>query len=50
MSEFNGSENHQIVLKSGDMEKYISDVVYHLEDHRIGQSYPNYYVELASKP
>ena len=50
MSEFIGSENHQIVLKSGDMEKCISDVVYHLEDPRVGQSYPNYYIaKLASK-
>ena len=28
----------------GDMEKSISKVVWHLEEPRVGQSYPNYYI------
>ena len=32
------------------MEKCLSKLVWHLEDPRVGQSYPNYYVDkLASK-
>ena len=39
-----------MVLKAGDMEKVMSDLVYHLEEPRVGQSYPNYYAaKLASK-
>ena len=39
-----------MVLKSGDMERCLSDFAYHLEEPRVGQSYPNYYAaKLASK-
>jgi asparagine synthase (glutamine-hydrolysing) len=39
-----------MVLKSGDMERCMSDFAYHLEEPRVGQSYPNYYAsKLASK-
>ena len=45
-----GTEHYEVFLKSGDMEKCLNDVVYHIEEPRIGQSYPNYYVsKLASK-
>ena len=38
------------VLKAGDMERCLPSLVWHLEDLRVGQSYPNYYVaRLASK-
>lgn len=44
------TEHYEMVLKSGDMERCISDLVWHLEDPRVGQSYPNYYVaKLASQ-
>ena len=44
------TDHFQTVLKSGDMEKSISKVVWHLEEPRVGQSYPNYYISsLVSK-
>ncbi len=45
-----GTEHYEVVLKAGDMERIMPRLVYHLEDLRVGQSYPNYYVSrLASK-
>lgn len=44
------TEHYEMVLKSGDMERCMKKLVYHVEDPRVGQSYPNYYVsKLASK-
>jgi asparagine synthase (glutamine-hydrolysing) len=44
------TEHYQVVLKAGDMERVLPELVWHLEDPRVGQSYPNYYVaRLASK-
>ncbi|WP_297213224.1 MULTISPECIES: asparagine synthase (glutamine-hydrolyzing) [Thermodesulfovibrio] len=44
------TEHYEMVLKAGDMQRCIYDLVYHLEDTRVGQSYPNYYAaKLASK-
>lgn len=44
------TEHYEMVLKAGDMERCIPKLVYHLEEPRVGQSYPNYYVaRLASK-
>lgn len=44
------TEHFEIVLKSGDMEKIIPNLVWSLEDLRVGQSYPNFYIaQLASK-
>ncbi|MCX6165218.1 MAG: asparagine synthase (glutamine-hydrolyzing) [Ignavibacteriae bacterium] len=44
------TEQYEIVLKAGDMERVMSKLIWHLEDLRVGQSYPNYYVaRLASK-
>ena len=44
------SEHYEVVIKSGDMERALPDVVNALEDPRVGQSYPNYYIaKLASK-
>jgi len=44
------TEHYEMVLKSGDMERCMSDFSYHLEEPRVGQSYPNYYSsKLASK-
>ena len=44
------TEHYQVVLKAGDMETVLPELVWHLEDLRVGQSYPNYYVaRLASR-
>lgn len=44
------TEHYEMVLKAGDMERSLSKVAWHLEEPRVGQSYPNYYVaQLASK-
>ena len=44
------TEHYEIVLHAGDMEEVLPELVWHLEDLRVGQSYPNYYVaRLASK-
>lgn len=45
-----GTEHYEIVMKAGDMERAFPTLIWHLEDLRVGQSYPNYYVsKLASK-
>lgn len=50
MSYLFRTEHYEVVLKAGDMERCMPDLVWHLEDPRVGQSYPNYYVaRLASK-
>jgi asparagine synthase (glutamine-hydrolysing) len=50
MSYLFKTEHYEMVLKSGDMERCLPSLVYHLEEPRIGQSYPNYYAaKLASK-
>ncbi len=39
-----------MVLKAGDMERCLPKLAWHLEEPRVGQSYPNYYAaQLASK-
>lgn len=44
------TEHYEVVLKAGDMERCLRTLIWHLEDPRVGQSYPNYYVaRLASK-
>jgi asparagine synthase (glutamine-hydrolysing) len=44
------TEHYQVVLHAGDMEWVFPQLIWHLEDLRVGQSYPNYYVaRLASK-
>ncbi|MCK4487749.1 MAG: asparagine synthase (glutamine-hydrolyzing) [Desulfobacterales bacterium] len=50
MSYLFKTEHYEMVLKSGDMERILPEFAWHLEEPRIGQSYPNYYVsQLASK-
>ena len=50
MSYSFNTSHYEAVLKAGDMERCIHDLVYHIEDPRVGQSYPNYYAaKLASK-
>lgn len=44
------TEHYEMVLKAGDMERALPRMAWHLEEPRVGQSYPNYYVaQLASK-
>src|SRR4051794_40583839 len=50
MSYLFKTEHYEAVLKAGDMERCMPDLIWHLEDLRVGQSYPNFYVSrLASK-
>ena len=50
MSYLFKTEHYEMVLKAGDMERVMSKFAYHLEEPRVGQSYPNYYAaQLASK-
>jgi asparagine synthase (glutamine-hydrolysing) len=44
------TEHYEMVLKAGDMERCMPKLAYHLEEPRVGQSYPNFYAaKLASK-
>ena len=50
MSYLFKTEHYEMVLKSGDMERCIPKLTRHLEEPRVGQCYPNFYVaQLASK-
>ena len=50
MSALFKSEHYEMVLKAGDMERCLPKLSHHLEEPRVGQSYPNYYAsQLASK-
>lgn len=45
-----GTEHYEMVLKAGDMERCMGRLVYHVEEPRVGQCYPNFYAAgLASK-
>ncbi|MGH7229843.1 MAG: asparagine synthetase B family protein, partial [Nitrospiraceae bacterium] len=44
------TEHYEMVLKAGDMERILPRLTWHLEEPRVGQSYPNFYVaQLAGK-
>ena len=44
------TEHYEMVLKAGDMERVMPRLAWHIEEPRVGQSYPNYYIaQLASK-
>ncbi len=44
------TEHYEMVMHAGDMEWALPQLIWHLEDLRVGQSYPNYYVaRLASR-
>lgn len=50
MSYLFKTEHYEMVLKAGDMERIFPKLAWHLEEPRVGQSYPNYYIaQLASK-
>lgn len=44
------TEHYEMVLKAGDMERAMPKLARHIEEPRVGQSYPNFYAaQLASK-
>ena len=44
------TEHYEAVLHAGDMEAVMPDLIWHLEELRVGQCYPNYYAaRLAGK-
>lgn len=44
------TEHYEMVLHAGDMEHIMPELIWHLEEPRVGQCYPNYYVaRLAGK-
>ena len=50
MSALFKTEHYEMVLKPGDMERCLPKLAWHLEEPRVGQSYPNFYAaQLASK-
>jgi asparagine synthase (glutamine-hydrolysing) len=50
MSHLFKTEHYEVVLKAGDMERVLPCLIWHLEEPRVGQSYPNFYTaQLASK-
>jgi len=50
MSYLFKTEHYEMVLKAGDMERILPRLTWHLEEPRVGQSYPNFYVaQLAAK-
>lgn len=42
------TEHYEMVLKAGDMERSLASLAWHLEEPRVGQSYPNYYAALLA--
>ncbi len=50
MSYLFKTEHYEMVLKAGDMERVMPRLAWHIEEPRVGQSYPNMYVaQLASR-
>ena len=44
------TEHYEMVMHAGDMEAVMPELIWHLEDLRVGQCYPNYYIaRLAGK-
>ncbi|MBI3500576.1 MAG: asparagine synthase (glutamine-hydrolyzing) [Bacteroidetes bacterium] len=50
MANYFKTEHYEQIINAGDLSWSLPRVVYHLEDLRVGMSYPNYYISrLASK-
>ena len=50
MSYLFKTEHYEMVLKAGDMERVLPRLTWHLEELRVGQSYPNFYAaQLAGR-
>lgn len=44
------TEHYEMVMHAGDMEYIMPELIWHLEDLRVGQCYPNFYIaRLAGK-
>ncbi|MCP3902003.1 MAG: asparagine synthase (glutamine-hydrolyzing) [Planctomycetes bacterium] len=44
------TEHYEFVMHSGDLAAVMDELIWHLEDLRVGQCYPNYYIaRLASR-
>lgn len=44
------SEHYGMIIQPGDLERILPKLIWHLEDFRLGNSYPNYYIaQLSSK-
>lgn len=44
------TEHYEVILKSGELERVMPKLAWHMEEPRIGQSYPNFYAsKLASR-
>jgi asparagine synthase (glutamine-hydrolysing) len=44
------TEHYEMVLKAGDLERVMPRLAWHVEEPRVGQSYPNFYIaQLAGK-
>lgn len=45
-----GTEHYEVVLKGGDLKRVMPALARHIEEPRVGQSYPNFYIaRLAGK-
>jgi len=50
LSNLYKTEHYETILKAGDLERVMQHMIWHIEDPRVGESYPNFYVaRLASK-
>ncbi len=50
LSNYLKTEHYEMVMHAGDMEHVMPELIWHLEDLRVGQCYPNYYIaRLAGK-
>ena len=50
MSYLFKTEHYEMVLKAGDLERVMPKLTWHIEEPRVGQSYPNFYIsQLAGK-
>lgn len=45
-----GTQHHEVEIHAGDMEAVMDQLIWHLEELRVGQCYPNYYAaQLAAQ-
>ncbi len=50
MSSYFKTEHYEMVINAGDISWSMPRLIYHMEDLRVGMSYPNYYISrLASR-
>lgn len=50
MAKFSGTQHYEHIIQAKDLRNILPRVVWHIEDLKVGMSYPNYYIsKLASK-